>query len=384
MNQTVVTVLLSLLGFALGALVSYLFKKTLDQRKRKTAAVEAEKIISKAKAESARLEREARNKAKDIESKAKRQAESDINRQKSKLQADEKLLNERKIKLEADLNERIQDADLQIKDCGVREEKLKTGEKRLKELELENKKRLEELRASLTSISSLSEEEARRLVLQTVADEAREEAAKVAAQVESEVMRESEKKAKKLIAAAVSRVASEYTTERTVTVLSLPSDEMKGKIIGREGRNIRTLETACGVDLIVDETPESVVISSFDPIRREHAKRTLEKLMEDGRVHPARIEEVAEKIRKDLLKNLREDGEKAVYELGLAGLNPEIVRTLGSLKLRTHQAQNLLAHSLEVAQIAGFLASEIGEDPKRARRAGLLHDIGKGLDHTME
>ena len=183
---------------------------------------------------------------------------------------------------------------------------------------------------------------------------------------------------------AVARYAGEFTSERVVSVINLPNEEMKGKIIGREGRNIRALEAACGVDLIVDETPEAVVISSFDPVRREVARKALEKLMEDGRVHPARIEEVIDKVKKDIFKTMKEDGDKAVFELGLHGVHPEVVKILGSLKYRNTMTQNVLAHSIEVGFLAGMMAGELGIDVKRARRAGLLHDIGKGLDHTME
>jgi ribonuclease Y len=183
---------------------------------------------------------------------------------------------------------------------------------------------------------------------------------------------------------ALSRFAGEYTSERTVSVLSLPSDEMKGKIIGREGRNIRTLEALCGVDLIVDDTPEAVVISGFDPVRRELARKTIEKLMEDGRVHPARIEEVVEKMRSELNKTVREEGEKICVELGVTNLHPEIMRVLGSLKYRQSFTQNTLNHCIEVASLAGIMAGEMGSNVKLARRAGLLHDIGKGIDHTVE
>jgi ribonuclease Y len=216
-----------------------------------------------------------------------------------------------------------------------------------------------------------------------------EEDAKLAAtkkitEIETQAEQEADRKAKRILAVALSRFAGEYTSERTVSVLTLPSDEMKGKIIGREGRNIRTLEALCGVDLIVDDTPEAVVISGFDPVRRELAKRTLEKLMEDGRVHPARIEEVVEKMRTELNKHLKEEGEKICVELGITNLHQELQRALGSLKYRHSHTQNSLNHSMEVAYLAGIMAAEMGANVKLARRAGLLHDIGKAVDHTVE
>jgi ribonucrease Y len=215
-------------------------------------------------------------------------------------------------------------------------------------------------------------------------EELRTDAAKRALVIETETRAEADKKAKRIIALALARYAGEYTPERTVTVINLPNEEMKGKIIGREGRNIRALEAACGVDLIVDETPESVVISSFDPVRREVARRALEKLMEDGRVHPARIEEVIDKMKKEVFKLMREDGEKAAFELGLTGVHPEIIKTIGSLKYRQSGGQTIYTHSIEVGHLAGMIAAEMGADVKRARRAGLLHDIGHALEHTFE
>jgi len=241
-----------------------------------------------------------------------------------------------------------------------------------------------ELQARIEQVSGLSASEAKKEMIEALTADVRQEAAKRAMEIEEEAKAEADAKAKRIIAMAVARYASETTSERTVTVINLPSEEMKGKIIGREGRNIRAMEAATGVDLIVDETPEAVVISSFDPVRREVARKALEKLMEDGRVHPARIEEVSDKVKKEIFKTMKEDGEKAIFELGLAGIHPEIVKVLGSLKYRHTLTQNVLEHSIEVANLAGMMAAELGLDVKRARRAGLLHDIGKGLDHTVE
>jgi len=261
---------------------------------------------------------------------------------------------------------------------------VKIAEKRMAEFEQEAMRKQSELQARIEQVSGLSASEAKKEMIEALTADVRQEAAKRAMEIEEEAKAEADAKAKRIIAMAVARYASETTSERTVTVINLPSEEMKGKIIGREGRNIRAMEAATGVDLIVDETPEAVVISSFDPVRREVARKALEKLMEDGRVHPARIEEVSDKVKKEIFKTMKEDGEKAIFELGLAGIHPEIVKVLGSLKYRHTLTQNVLEHSIEVANLAGMMAAELGLDVKRARRAGLLHDIGKGLDHTVE
>ena len=230
----------------------------------------------------------------------------------------------------------------------------------------------------------MSQEQAKRELFQVLEETAKVEASKRIAEIEEEAIKESEKKSRNVLARALARFASEYTSERTVSVMSLTSDEMKGKIIGREGRNIRTLESMCGVDLIVDDTPETIVISGFDPIRRELARRTIDKLMEDGRVHPARIEEVVEKQKAELTKSMKEEGDKVIAELGIGSLHAELTKMVGSLKYRSTHAQNALNHSLEVAHISGLLAAEIGSNVKIAKRAGLLHDIGLAADHTFE
>jgi ribonuclease Y len=226
--------------------------------------------------------------------------------------------------------------------------------------------------------------QARDELMHTLEEQVRQESTARLNQIEEEARVESERKSKRILAMAISRYASEVATERTVTSIPLSGDEMKGKIIGREGRNIRALEAACGVDLIIDEAPEAVVISSFDPVRREVARKSLERLMEDGRVHPARIEEVVEKVKSEILGSVKEDGEKACFELGVHGVHPAIINLLGNLKFRQSDTQNVLQHSIEVAQLAGLMAAEIGFDVKIARRAGLLHDIGKAIDHHTE
>ncbi len=371
-------------GILVGAFVVFAYKRIQDQNTKKSAHGEAEKIINKAKSESLKLKKDSETKAKDFELKARKTIETEINKQKVTLKNKETQL-ERRLKEIEDQNKSKQDENdrfaNQLKD---REEKTSISEARLKEAEKNTQEQIHFLQKKLENIAQMSQEQAKRELFQVLEETAKVEASKRIAEIEEEAIKESDKKSRNVLARALARFASEYTSERTVSVMSLTSDEMKGKIIGREGRNIRTLESMCGVDLIVDDTPETIVISGFDPIRRELARRTIDKLMEDGRVHPARIEEVVEKQKAELTKSMKEEGDKVVAELGIGSLHAEITKMVGSLKYRSTHAQNALNHSLEVAHISGLLAAEIGSNVKVAKRAGLLHDIGLAADHTFE
>jgi ribonuclease Y len=384
MTEAILSIFVGLSGIAIGAFAMFFFKRAKDEQTKKSADVEAEKILNRARSEAQKLDRDARTRAKDFESRARKNAETEVQKQKQKLLQEEKTLQEKNERMDKEFQQKAVEVERRLQEVANRDQKMAVAEKRLESLEQDVQSRIGELKERLEQVARLSAEEAKRQLVEAMTENARQEAARKATEIEKEALREADKKAKRVLATAISRFASEYTPERTVAVISLPSEEMKGKIIGREGRNIRALEAACGVDLIVDETPESVVISSFDPVRREIARKALEKLMEDGRVHPARIEEVIEKVKKDVTKAIKEEGDKAVFEMGLAGLNGEIVRVLGGLKYRQSMGMSVLQHSLEVAQLAGLMAAELGEDVKRARRAGLLHDIGKGIDHTFE
>lgn len=384
MNTALIALLTAVAGLVLGAIGMMFYKKTVDEKTQKSAEQEAERILSKARSEAQKIDRDSKNRARDFEARARKNAENDIQKQKQKLLQEEKALVDKESKLEKEFQNKETDLETRLQEIAARDEKVKISEKRIADLESEAGRRQDELKAKIEAISGLSAAEAKKEMIDALTEDVRVEAAKRAQEIEEEAKVDADKRAKRIIAMAIARFAGEHASERTVSVINLPNEDMKGKIIGREGRNIRALEAACGVDLIVDETPEAVVISGFDPVRREVARRALEKLMEDGRVHPARIEEVIEKVKKEIFKTMKEDGDKAVFELGLHGIHPEIVKVLGSLKYRHTLTQSVLQHSIEVGFLAGMMAGELGVDVKRARRAGLLHDIGKGLDHTIE
>jgi ribonuclease Y len=384
MSPTAIALVCLALGLGLGAVFMWVYRQVVLERNRKGAMSEADRIVGRAKSEAGRIEREAKAKTKDLEVRIRKTTEADIQKQKQNLKRTEDDLKNREAQLENDFKRKQAQLERRQSEAETQNEKVRIAENRLKTLEEDIQKNLNDLKLKLENVSNMSTEEAKRELVRALEDDAKAEAAKKAIVIEQEAQAEAEKRAKRVISVALSRYAGEYTAERTVSIVGLPSEEMKGKIIGREGRNIRALEAACGVDLIVDETPEAVVISGFDPVRREVARRALEKLMEDGRVHPGRIEEVVDRVKKELFKSIKEDGEKACFELGLHGVHPELVKLIGSLKYRATLTQNNYQHSLEVGFLAGLMAEEIGVDPKLARRAGLLHDIGKALDHSLD
>ena len=333
----------------------------------------AREIIDEALKAAETKKKEALLEVKEESLKTKNELEKETKERRAEIQKYEK----RVLSKEETLDRKIE--AVEKRDLGITRKEEELGKQRQKVDELEKKRQQE-----LERISGLTSEQAKEYLLKTVEDEVKHDTAVMVKTLESRAKEEADKKAKELVVNAIQRCAADHVAETTISVVQLPNDEMKGRIIGREGRNIRTLETLTGVELIIDDTPEAVVLSGFDPIRREIARIALEKLILDGRIHPARIEEMVEKAQKEVETLIKEEGEAATLEVGVHGIHPELVRLLGKLRYRTRYGQNVLKHSIEVAQITGLLASELGLDVKMAKRAGLLHDIGKAVDHEME
>lgn len=373
-------ILLLLLAAALGGFFGYQ-RKGLDlNRQKKIVEEEAERIKTHATLESSNLLKKAELEARELSIREHERAEQETQKARLELQDWEKRLRSR----EESLDKRSELVDRKETEVEGREEVL---EQRASQLSQEDT-RLQTVSASfdkrLSEISQLSREDARAQIMERMESEAKLDIARRLKQLEDEARSQSERKSRRIIAMAIQRFAGEFVTEKTVSVVSLPNEEMKGRIIGREGRNIRALEAATGVDLIIDDTPEAVILSAFNPMRREIARVALERLISDGRIHPSRIEEVVKKVEEEIEAQVREAGEQAAFELGLNGLHAEILRLVGMLKFRTSYGQNQLRHSIEVAHLAGLMASELGLNPKHARRSGLLHDIGKVIDQSVE
>lgn len=371
-------------GLVLGSILMLVIRKTIEAKKTAQAKSEADEILNRAKAEAAKIDRESKNRAKDFETRARKNVEVELQKQKQKLEVQEKSYRGKEQQLDQQFKQKTDQLEQRERMIKERDEKVKVVETRVQELEQQIQEKVVDLQTKLQTVAQFTPEQAKQELVATVENEARLESARMVQVIEDEARAEAEKRAKRIISLAIARYSGEYAAERTVSVVALPSDEMKGKIIGREGRNIRTIESLCGVDLIIDDTPEAVVVSGFDPVRREVARQSLLRLMEDGRIHPGRIEEVIDKVKKDLFKSIKEDGDKACFELGIHGVNAEIVKLLGSLKYRTSYTQNNYTHSIEVGFLSGLMAAELGADIKTARRAGLLHDLGKALDHSVE
>lgn len=375
--------IIAIAAVAIGVVFAWLFDQFHQrQRVQQTQATEeaAERALQEARTEAEAIRKEADLRAKETILQAKSEAEKEGRELRRELQQNER----RVVSKEEALDKRTEQIEKRDADVNRRDQALKQRERALSDKEAEYTKLVDETRAQLEHVAGMTREEAKRNLVQQMIDQARHDAAKHIRQVEEEAKEEADRKAKKIVSIAIERLAGEFVAERTVTAVHLPSDDMKGRIIGREGRNIRAIEAATGVDLIVDDTPETVIVSCHNPIRREIARIALERLISDGRIHPGRIEEVVRKAELEVEESVRDAGQKAIFEVGIHGVHPEIVKLVGMLKYRYSYAQNVLMHSIECAFIAGAMAAELGLNEKQARRAGLLHDIGKALTHEVE
>lgn len=377
-------VLTGIVALVAGVVVGALLGRTLLLNQQKTRG---KNLLQQAEEEARRLAEAGRNESEAIVNQAKAEAnqtiaEADqvIKRRRQELEREDEGLIRRRIALD----KRAEDIDNRLERLELREQNLNKRQSKLDKKEGELIKREEEKIAELQRIAQMSIEEARDQLLQAAEAEARNDMARIIRQIESEAREEADTRARNIIALAVQRLASEHVSEIAVSVVPLPSDDMKGRIIGRNGRNIRAFEIATGVDVVVDDTPEAVTISSFDPVRREVAKQALSKLVTDGRIHPARIEKLVDETRAEIANVIRDEGERAAYETGVHGLHPEILKLLGQLKFRTSYGQNQHAHAIETAHLAGMIAAELGADVEIAKMGGLLHDIGKAIDHEVE
>lgn len=374
------TVIIGVLALLIGGLIGYFIPRIITKNKIELNKRNAEKIIEDAKSEAKNTKKEAVLEAKEEIQTLKETADKEISNRRTELQKIEDRLQQREDFLdnkELNLEKKVEQLESQKQSIQDIKNNL---QKEIEQQEEERKKIVEELE----KVAHLSREDAKVLLIKEITDEARKKAFKEVKTIEEETRQNADKLAQNIVAMAIQKCATDVTSEATVSVVAIPNDDMKGRIIGREGRNIRAIENAMGVELIVDDTPEVITISCFDPIRREIAKRSLEKLIMDGRIHPTRIEEIVAKVTKDIEQDIKNAGEEAVEEVNVYGLHPELIKVLGRLKFRTSYGQNCLKHSIETSYLAGVLAGELGADIKLAKRAGLLHDIGKALDHEIE
>lgn len=378
--MTAVMVLLFIVSIAAGAGVGIYIYQQLQKQRFQEIEAQAQEVIARAKKEAETIKKEAILQAKDTLIQMKAEFERETKETRKELQNLEKRL----VQKEENLERKSDLLEAREKELIKRERELERLAREIDQKNEEYDNLIREQKALLESIAKMTTQEAKNMLIESIREEARRDAALIIKKIESEAKEIADKKAREIIALAIQRYAGEYVTEKTVSVVTLPNEEMKGRIIGREGRNIRALEAITGVDLIIDDTPEAVILSAFNPVRREVARIALERLISDGRIHPARIEEVVGKVTEEIEQSIREAGEQAAFDVGVHGLHPELLRLLGKLKYRTSYAQNVLEHSLEVAFLCGIMAAELGLDQKEAKRAGLLHDIGKAVDHELE
>ena len=373
-------VIIAMAGVIAGAVIGIIVRKKMVESKLDSAEEYSRKVILEASKQAETIRREAQLQAKDKLYQMKLEFEEETRSRRKELQNQEKRLFQKEESLDKKMEqlEQREGANAKI------EASLAHRQSELKNMEDELGGLIEDERQKLEGVAGISAAEAKEMLVSSMESEARHEASKLIKKIETETREISNRKVQEILGLAIKRYAGEYVTEQSVSVVNLPSDEMKGRIIGREGRNIRALEAATGIDLIIDDTPEAVVLSGFNPVRREVAKIALERLIEDGRIHPARIEEVVERATREIEASIKEAGEQATFDIGLHGVHPELIKLIGRLKYRSSYAQNVLQHSLEVAFLCGIMAAELRLDEKLAKRIGLLHDIGKAVDHEIE
>jgi ribonuclease Y len=374
------SILIGTICFGTGFIIAFWVKGRILSQKVKDTEIEAARILEDSKRRSGTLIKEADLEVKDKLFKMKSEFDSETKDTRSELKKREKRLLQKEEHIDRkteQFEQREREIVRQERNLAKRQEKIEKNEKKYNEL-------IDEQKMQLEKISGLTADQAKELLIRAMENEARYEGAKLIKKIENETKEEADKKAKKIIATTIQRYAGDYVTEKTVSVVQLPNDEMKGRIIGREGRNIRALEAATGIDLIIDDTPEAVILSGFNPVRREVARISLMRLISDGRIHPARIEDVVKKVGQEVDLTIKESGEQAAFDLGVHGIHSELIKYLGRLKFRTSYAQNVLQHSTEVGFLCGVMAVELGLNQKLAKRMGLLHDIGKAIDHEVE
>jgi ribonuclease Y len=377
------TLLFGLIGLIAGIGLAWVFfwvRAKQERAETEAAQKTAARILEEAKKDAGAIRKEAELHAKDSVLKERGEFEKEVRDSRRELQNQERRL----IGKEEAIDKRLESFDKRELELAKRDQAIKSREKQVEERAAEYGRQVDEARRQLEQVAGLTREEAKRSLIDQMVEEAKHESAKRIRVIEEGAKEEAVRRSQKIVALAIERLAGDFVAERSVTVFPLPNDELKGKIIGREGRNIRALEAATGIDLIVDDTPETVVISGHNPIRREIARLSLEKLVSDGRIHPGRIEEVVRKSEQELEESIKEAGQKAIFDVGVHGVHPEIIKLLGRLKYRYSYAQNVLLHSIEAAFICGAMAAELGLNEKQARRAALLHDIGKAVDHEVE
>lgn len=371
---------LIVVALVLGAAVALLIYKRTGEKRIGEAKTEAGRLIEDARLEAKTLRKDALLEAKEEQLRLRNEFERESKQRRLEIQKQENRLNQKE-----DLIDKKESAiDLKLEALENAKTAIESKENRLKEMEDELGKQNEKMLEELEKVANLSVTEAKEMLIAQITEDAQRDAAVLVKEIEAKAKEDAEKRAKNIVGLAIQRCAVDHAAETTVSVVELPSEEMKGRIIGRMGRNIKSLESVTGVDIIIDDTPDVITLTGFDPVRREIARLTLQKLISDGRIHPGRIEEVAERVRKDIDNQLKEAGEQAVFDAGLFGVHPEVVKLLGRMKYRTSYGQNVLKHSLEVCYLAGLMAQELGADIKVCKRAGLLHDLGKSVDHEYE